>query len=67
MNVIWVFKPIGWTPKDCVDKLKEIFKDDKISFAGRLDPMAYGMLPIIINSLMKEFMYHKIIMFISMK
>ena len=51
MDVIWTFKPIGWTPKDCITHLKENpdMKNNKLSFAGRLDPMAYGLLPIIVN------------------
>lgn len=48
MSIVWVNKPIGWTPKMCVDKYRNNDKD-KIAFAGRLDPMAYGLLPLIIN------------------
>jgi tRNA U55 pseudouridine synthase TruB len=54
-KTIWVFKPIGWTPKTCINKCKEIIDYNsyqippKMSFAGRLDPMACGLLPIIIN------------------
>jgi len=49
MSVIWVFKPIGWTPKDCVIECQKKI-DKKMIFAGRLDPMAYGLLPIIANN-----------------
>lgn len=52
MNIIWVFKPIGWTPKDCIVELKSLnshFQHTKIGFAGRLDPMAYGLLPIVVQ------------------
>lgn len=50
-HIIWTFKPIGWNPKDCILELKKLpqFKDEKFGFAGRLDPMACGLLPIIRN------------------
>jgi len=48
-KVIWVFKPIGWTPKECVVECQKLHPNDKLSFAGRLDPMACGLMPIIIN------------------
>jgi tRNA U55 pseudouridine synthase TruB len=49
MSVIWVFKPIGWTPKDCVIEHQKI-TNQKMAFAGRLDPMACGLMPIIIHN-----------------
>ena len=50
MPIVWVYKPIGWTPKDCVDEYRRQMKETrKIAFAGRLDPMAYGLIPLIIN------------------
>lgn len=48
MSIIWVFKPIGWTPKDCIDECQKTI-DKKMAFAGRLDPMASGLLPLIIH------------------
>ena len=55
-EVIWTFKPIGWTPKDCILYLKKIskYEDKKLSFAGRLDPMAYGLLPIIADDIQNQ-------------
>lgn len=67
MSVIWCHKPIGMTPAECCQKLKQSFylsqKDSKLSssekadpgslgtqkvgFAARLDPLAYGLLPIL--------------------
>lgn len=66
--ITWVFKPIGWTPKDCIVELKSLksnyelypdyehtnyehknYEHTKMGFAGRLDPMAYGLLPIVIQ------------------
>lgn len=48
-STIWVFKPIGWNPKDCIVECQKYHPNKKLSFAGRLDPMACGLLPIIIN------------------
>ncbi len=48
MSVVWVFKPIGWTPKDCILEYQKLVKK-KMAFAGRLDPMACGLLPLIIH------------------
>lgn len=54
-RIIWVFKPIGWTPKDCIlECQKRIPNSPKLAFAGRLDPMACGLLPIIINDTRNE-------------
>ena len=47
-SVVWVFKPIGWTPKDCIIEYQKT-EPKKMAFAGRLDPMAYGLLPLIIH------------------
>lgn len=50
MSIIWIFKPIGYTPKDCIiEYQKRTNINKKIAFAGRLDPMAYGLLPLIIH------------------
>jgi tRNA U55 pseudouridine synthase TruB len=59
--IIWVWKPIGWTPTECVDNVRKNLNEDiklfikekddvKIAFAGRLDPMACGLLPIVVAS-----------------
>lgn len=52
-NIYWVWKPIGWSPKKCADTLKKeisSLKTEKnsISYAARLDPMAYGIMPIVV-------------------
>lgn len=50
MSIVWIHKPIGWTPKGCIDEYRRVTGEkSKIAFAGRLDPMAYGLLPIIIE------------------
>lgn len=51
VNVTFVFKPIGMCPKECITRLKAEngpkYKDMTMAFASRLDPMAYGIMPII--------------------
>lgn len=47
-----VYKPVGWTPNQLIIYIKNKFnefKDSKISFAGRLDPMAHGLMLLLIN------------------
>lgn len=47
--IITIHKPIGKTPLDMISKLKESpnFKHKKMSYAGRLDPMAHGILVLL--------------------
>ena len=57
--IITLYKPIGKTPLEVINDYKE--KNDSIkkcSYAGRLDPMASGLLVVLINqscSLQNEF------------
>lgn len=47
-----VYKPLGFTPLQAINKLKDKYpeyKDEKISYAGRLDPMAEGLLLLLIG------------------
>ena len=44
-----IFKPYGYTPKEIVDKVKEITGAKKGAFSGRLDPMACGCLKVFLN------------------
>lgn len=46
------YKPVGKTPLDVVKKVKKTrpsLKDKKIGYAGRLDPMAEGVLLLLIE------------------
>lgn len=50
MAVFTIFKPIGLTPLQAVDKFKKKnprYKNSKISYAGRLDPLARGKMTIL--------------------
>ena len=41
-GVVLVYKPVGWTPLEVINEMKKrnnILKDEKIGYAGRLDPM----------------------------
>lgn len=51
-QVIIIDKPIGKTPLEIVDRFKgenPQYKDSTISYAGRLDPMAHGLLLLLID------------------
>jgi tRNA pseudouridine55 synthase len=56
-GILLVNKPINWTSNDVIKKLKSVFKIKKIGHAGTLDPLAKGVLPILINSATKYFDY----------
>jgi tRNA pseudouridine55 synthase len=50
MAILNVYKPIGWTPLQCIDQLRELYveyKNSPITYAGRLDPMAEGLLLLL--------------------
>ena len=52
---IKIYKPIGVTPVQLVEKYKkENSIDEKVSFAGRLDPMARGEILILIGDECKK-------------
>lgn len=47
MPIHIVNKPIGYTPKQIIDIFKEKFDISKMSFCGRLDPMASGIMMLL--------------------
>jgi len=52
-KVLNVYKPVGTTPLAVVKKLKQQFpklKNKKVSYAGRLDPMAEGVLLLLVET-----------------
>jgi tRNA pseudouridine55 synthase len=52
---VTLYKPIGKTPKELIDKYKSEHPEvKKISFAGRLDPMAHGVMILLINEECKQ-------------
>jgi len=51
-NIIVVYKPMGITPLQAIEELKNLrskYREQKISYAGRLDPMAEGVLILLIG------------------
>ena len=61
-QIINLYKPVGLTPLEAIEKFKltnPVYKNKKISYSGRLDPMAEGLLIILVgdeNKKMKEYM-----------
>lgn len=56
-KLIAIEKPIGWTPLHVIEKLKKQFpeyKDESLSYAGRLDPLAHGVLLLMVGDATKE-------------
>jgi tRNA pseudouridine(55) synthase len=61
MTVIKVYKFIGETPVQVVNRIKQSFsnKSVKIAFSGRLDPLAHGFIYILIgDSIYKALEYN---------
>ena len=51
-NIIVVYKPVGITPLQAIEELKNLrskYREQKISYAGRLDPMAEGVLILLVG------------------
>ncbi len=48
-GVIVVDKPAGWTSHDAVARLRRLAKTRRIGHLGTLDPMATGVLPLVID------------------
>jgi tRNA U55 pseudouridine synthase TruB len=47
-----IFKPVGMSLFSCINRVREelgLEHDRKISYAGRLDPIACGLIPIVIT------------------
>jgi len=52
-----VYKPVNLTPFQVIQQLREQYpeyKDKKIGYAGRLDPLAHGVLVLMIGEATKE-------------
>ena len=47
-GVIVVDKPSGWTSHDVVNKMRRIANTKRIGHLGTLDPMATGVLPLVV-------------------
>lgn len=56
-GIIIIDKPTGITSHNCISKLRYLLKERKIGHCGTLDPMASGVLPIMIGSAVKASEY----------
>lgn len=57
MSTIVIDKPIGWTPLQIIQKYRQLypeFSKVKISYAGRLDPLAHGVLLLLAGEERRE-------------
>ncbi|HYP12854.1 MAG TPA: tRNA pseudouridine(55) synthase TruB [Bryobacteraceae bacterium] len=48
-GVFVIDKPAGWTSHDVVAKLRRIAKTKKVGHLGTLDPLATGVLPLLVG------------------
>ena len=48
-GIIVVDKPAGWTSHDVVNKVRRLAGTRKVGHLGTLDPLATGVLPLLIN------------------
>src|SRR5258708_537222 len=48
-GVIVLDKPAGWTSHDAVAKMRRIANKRKIGHLGTLDPLATGVLPLVVG------------------
>ena len=48
-GIIVADKPAGWTSHDVVAKVKRTLGAKKVGHLGTLDPLATGVLPLVIN------------------
>jgi len=52
-GVVILNKESGMTSHDAVNKMRRIFKTKKVGHTGTLDPMATGVLPILVGNAVK--------------
>lgn len=52
-GIIVIDKPVGFTSQDTVSKVKKLLNEKKAGHAGTLDPMATGVLPIMLGNYTK--------------
>lgn len=57
MDILNFYKKLGETPKEALERFKEenpLYKDSVLTYAGRLDPMAEGVLVILAGDIKEE-------------
>lgn len=55
MGILPINKPEGWTSFDVVGKLRGILHIKRLGHGGTLDPMATGVLPVLVGKATKAF------------
>src|SRR5579863_4040381 len=50
-GVIVIDKPAGWTSHDVVNRMRRILKQRSVGHLGTLDPLATGVLPLVVGNL----------------
>ena len=48
-GIVIVDKPAGWTSQDVTARLRRVFNTRRIGHGGTLDPMATGVLPVLVG------------------
>ncbi len=56
-GVLVVDKPSGWTSHDVVSKLRGLFGTRQVGHTGTLDPLATGVLPVLVGRAVKASEY----------
>ncbi len=56
-GVLILNKPYGITSHDVVNKIRRLYNTKKVGHTGTLDPMAVGVLPILVGSAVKASEY----------
>ena len=56
-GIIVINKPKGFTSQDVVSKTKKILNEKKAGHTGTLDPLATGVLPVLIGDATKVSKY----------
>lgn len=54
-GILLIDKPINWTSHDCVSRTRKIIDQRKVGHAGTLDPMATGLLVLLLGNATKLF------------
>ena len=52
-GIVIVDKPQGWTSQDVTARLRRVFSTRRIGHGGTLDPMATGLLMLVVGKATK--------------
>jgi len=56
-GILVVDKPLGITSHDVVDKIRRLYQTRRVGHAGTLDPMATGLLIMLVGKATKASQY----------